>query len=169
MLPSFPSSLLLHSCFLPSFPSHSSSNDSPCWTSSPVSSHTGRGGAHSGHLREVRLWNGPHPSSFDLGHHALGSWYHAKWQNARLALFCELSDPGFLGWAGSDVELSWLNIPLMCNMIHAARCCSRTPCFENHLKWLKLSKNIGLEHKAGTFCGLVFTFISSCSLHPAAA
>lgn len=59
--------------FWPSPPSVISRGELPVLTDS---SHTGRGGADSGHLWEVRLWNRPHPSSADPGHHTQGSWYH---------------------------------------------------------------------------------------------
>lgn len=55
------------------------------------------------------------------------------------------------------------DFPLMCNMICQPDATPEHLVSKNHLKRLKLLNNVGLELKAGTFCGLVFVFISSYS------
>lgn len=80
-------SLLFYSVLLASS-SSSSSTASSCWTSGPDSSHTGRGGAVSGHLWEVRLWKRPCSSSAD--------------PSSRLMIPCKSWGVDLLVWDMSD-------------------------------------------------------------------
>lgn len=128
VLPSCPFSPSLHSWLLPSPPlllarSSSFSSDSSRWTSSPDSSHTGRGGADSGHLWEVRLWNRPPVLSWPQPPRSQFMIPYPL--NAHLAL---LSPYQHFRHSFSNLVLSWkgcifiLSFHVQCDI--PARCCT---------------------------------------------
>lgn len=160
--------------FLPSLPTH------PSWPTRPPMIPRGEHPVLTAHILEEEeqtqdicgKWDyetGLTPSSADPGHHTFRSRYRPNDSNKMhvwlyVCFFLTLAyQTQVLSWVWVRcmVFLVWFSSHVQHNM--SARCCSTTPCFENHLKRVKHSNNVGLELKAGTFCGLVFIFILSYS------
>lgn len=104
LLPSCPFFPSLHSCLLSPLllACSSSSSVSSWWTSSPDNSHTGRGGADSGYLGEVRLWNRPPVLSWPQA--SLSQFMIPYRPNADLAL---LSPHQHFMHSFANLVLSW--------------------------------------------------------------